>query len=71
MSEVAGPVLRQHLRNILLGAQWRGGALAKTGLADDATCPYCHEAKDDLRHRWWQRPAFEHIRDRDNELDDL
>eukprot|EP00974_Lingulodinium_polyedra_P055153 5303234-Lingulodinium_polyedra.AAC.1 len=51
MTEVADPVLRQHLRNILLGAQWRGDALAKAGLADDALCPYCHEAEDDIRHR--------------------
>eukprot|EP00974_Lingulodinium_polyedra_P103412 10013558-Lingulodinium_polyedra.AAC.1 len=50
MNEVADPVLRQHLRNILLGAQWRGDALAKAGLADDALCPFCRDAKDDLRH---------------------
>eukprot|EP00974_Lingulodinium_polyedra_P070775 6851778-Lingulodinium_polyedra.AAC.1 len=38
MSEVADPAPRQHLRNILTGAQWRGDALAKAGLADDAVC---------------------------------
>eukprot|EP00974_Lingulodinium_polyedra_P006887 654315-Lingulodinium_polyedra.AAC.1 len=55
-SEVADPVLRQHLRNILMGAQWRGDALLKAGLVDDAICPFCREARDNLRHRWWQCP---------------
>eukprot|EP00974_Lingulodinium_polyedra_P083615 8095757-Lingulodinium_polyedra.AAC.1 len=52
-----------------MGAQWRGDALAKAGL--DAICPYCREASDNLRHRWWRCPVFEHICDRDPELDEL
>eukprot|EP00974_Lingulodinium_polyedra_P078536 7605051-Lingulodinium_polyedra.AAC.1 len=60
MNEVADPVLRQHLRDVLMGAQRRGDALAKAGLADDAMCPFCREAKDGFRHGWWQCPAFEH-----------
>eukprot|EP00974_Lingulodinium_polyedra_P087297 8462133-Lingulodinium_polyedra.AAC.1 len=54
-----------------MGAQWRGDALAKAGLADGAICPHRREASDNLRHRWWRCPAFEHIRDCDPELDEL
>eukprot|EP00974_Lingulodinium_polyedra_P059375 5718204-Lingulodinium_polyedra.AAC.1 len=71
MSEVADPTLCQHLRNIRMGAQWRGDALAKSGLADDAIYPYRREARDNLRHRWWHCPAFEHNHGRDPELDEL
>eukprot|EP00974_Lingulodinium_polyedra_P114604 11096198-Lingulodinium_polyedra.AAC.1 len=52
-----------------MGAQWCGDALARAGLADDAICPFCREAKDGFRHRWWQFPVFEHIHDRDGEFD--
>eukprot|EP00974_Lingulodinium_polyedra_P122512 11183122-Lingulodinium_polyedra.AAC.1 len=54
-----------------MGTQWRGDALLKAGLVDDAICPFCREASDKLRHRWWQCPDFEHIRGQDPELDDL
>eukprot|EP00974_Lingulodinium_polyedra_P025429 2459703-Lingulodinium_polyedra.AAC.1 len=52
MNELADQVLRQHLRNALLGAQWRGDALSRAGLADDALCPFCRDERDGLRHRW-------------------
>eukprot|EP00974_Lingulodinium_polyedra_P038213 3662510-Lingulodinium_polyedra.AAC.1 len=56
MNEIADCALRQHLRNCLLGARWRGDALAKAGLVEDAVCPYCRGDKDGLRHRWWFCP---------------
>eukprot|EP00974_Lingulodinium_polyedra_P072476 7014104-Lingulodinium_polyedra.AAC.1 len=45
--------------------------LQRPGSRTTPSAPYCREAKDDLRHRWWRCPAFEHIRDRDSALDDL
>eukprot|EP00974_Lingulodinium_polyedra_P079350 7685552-Lingulodinium_polyedra.AAC.1 len=67
--ELADPALRQLMRNILLGAPWRGDALLHAGLVDDALCPFCRDAKDTLRHRWRECAAFEHIRDRVPDLD--
>eukprot|EP00974_Lingulodinium_polyedra_P113208 10958622-Lingulodinium_polyedra.AAC.1 len=51
--EFAAPVLRQLVCNIVMGAQWRVDALIHAGLVDDARCPFCRDAKDAFRHRWW------------------
>ena len=52
------------LRNILAGAirtqQW----LRTANLAEDACCPDCGHANEDLTHMWWLCPAWNHIREK-------
>ena len=61
----------QKAKDILMiqsGALWTGHAMHKAGFRTSPSCPWCGAGCEDLKHLWWECPAFEHLRVRARDL---